>query len=1003
MRRRTLAVSLWIFLAAAVSVSARVSPGTAELALTEAGGSGELVSLDGGGRFLAAWRGANGSSFFVDRFDADGEPSGPRLSFQTPDSSARLLADASGRLVMVYEQEEPSGEWTLLVQGYDAAGKPRGEPRVVVKAGDGVFGDLDAAIDAAGNFAVVWRRNGTSRLRARFFDPDVNPRGSELRLDETVHRSELNPKIAAHPDGWFVVCFRQYEPFGTINQLLARRYDAEGQAMGEPIVVSHPQLHVGEPLALAVYADGAFVVAWATSDRDVLLRRFDAAGAPLADESFGPAVRSGNQVQPTLAADAAGGFLLTWVEGTLTFPWAGVAKGRYFDASGAPLGEDFELTVAETEGPVPAAINTAGDALLLLASNRVYRRVLPGDARAGILQLVDLPEGSFSQVAEDDASVEVGVARTGGTNGQVLVEYFTADGSGKTATAGEDYVAAGGVLVFEDGESRKSFPLTILEDDEREGRETFTVGLREATPGATIRAPGTVEVSLYDDETTLPGEVPVPPEGAELEVSGGANGRTPRVAMADDGSFLVVWQHSDGQDESVSGRLFGADGEPRGGEMVIASTPGSYTFHSAVDALGDGRFLVVWASDSRFSIGGDTVMAARWVTPTGQMSSEVVLEEWEEFESVDVVADRNGRFVVSWGSYLYRIDDQIALRRFDADGNPLGPGSEFRTRGGTSQGVSSTESGESVLVWNADTRLRARRYDVSGQQVAGTLFHVDDSILRLKSSGSVPRPVHQADGGLVIAWDGEKADEDLTDGLQAATDLDAFIRFFTAGGAARTETIYLDSFRPGDQRVPRLAVSARGEVVAVWESTGELGSGGRAVLARRFGSGGQLLGSRFVVNPGPFPQGAPDVASDKAGNFVVVYEAEDGTGETRILAQRFTAPASCTREEVLCLQEDRFELEVTWRDGRGGSGRGHAVELTGDTGAFWFFGSENVELVVKVLDGRKINGHYWVFYGSLSNVEYELVVRDTLTGASKTYVNPQGRFASVGDVSALPP
>ncbi len=53
----------------------------------------------------------------------------------------------------------------------------------------------------------------------------------------------------------------------------------------------------------------------------------------------------------------------------------------------------------------------------------------------GILQLTDLPE-PFSQVAEDDVTIEVGVARTGGTSGQVLVEYFTADGSEKNRHPG---------------------------------------------------------------------------------------------------------------------------------------------------------------------------------------------------------------------------------------------------------------------------------------------------------------------------------------------------------------------------------------------------------------------------------------------------------------------------------------------------------------------------------------------------------------------------------------
>jgi len=57
--------------------------------------------------------------------------------------------------------------------------------------------------------------------------------------------------------------------------------------------------------------------------------------------------------------------------------------------------------------------------------------------------------------------------------------------------------------------------------------------------------------------------------------------------------------------------------------------------------------------------------------------------------------------------------------------------------------------------------------------------------------------------------------------------------------------------------------------------------------------------------------------------------------------------------------------------------------------------------VVKVLDGRPINGTFWVFSGALSNVEYTITVTDTTTGAVKTYFNPSGQLASVADTSAF--
>ena len=83
------------------------------------------------------------------------------------------------------------------------------------------------------------------------------------------------------------------------------------------------------------------------------------------------------------------------------------------------------------------------------------------------------------------------------------------------------------------------------------------------------------------------------------------------------------------------------------------------------------------------------------------------------------------------------------------------------------------------------------------------------------------------------------------------------------------------------------------------------------------------------------------------------------------------------------------------------TGVGTAVNLTGDTGYFWFFAAPMSKRCVKVLDGRPVNGKFWLFYGALSNVEYTLTVTDTATGAVKQYRNPSGRFASVGDTGAF--
>ncbi len=124
--------------------------------------------------------------------------------------------------------------------------------------------------------------------------------------------------------------------------------------------------------------------------------------------------------------------------------------------------------------------------------------------------------------------------------------------------------------------------------------------------------------------------------------------------------------------------------------------------------------------------------------------------------------------------------------------------------------------------------------------------------------------------------------------------------------------------------------------------------------------------------------------------------------ESEVVFQTSEPTTLSAKTTDLPLNDSRFNVVASWRTPAGESGAGQVIPLTDDTGAFWFFSPDNVEVVIKVLDACEINDRFWVFAGGLTDVAVDLTVTDTQTGAVRTYSNPQGSaFQPVLDTAAF--
>ena len=145
-------------------------------------------------------------------------------------------------------------------------------------------------------------------------------------------------------------------------------------------------------------------------------------------------------------------------------------------------------------------------------------------------------------------------------------------------------------------------------------------------------------------------------------------------------------------------------------------------------------------------------------------------------------------------------------------------------------------------------------------------------------------------------------------------------------------------------------------------------------------------------------------------SFVDIESFSDGDGIAKpIPVERVgSAPApppGAFQASGESLELHGFEFSVAWKTGQE-EGKGQALSFSEDAGFFWFFQEENPELIVKLLDGRAINGHYWLFVGGLSDVNFTLALRkagsDPTEPPQRSWVNESGELRSFVDLEAVP-
>lgn len=165
----------------------------------------------------------------------------------------------------------------------------------------------------------------------------------------------------------------------------------------------------------------------------------------------------------------------------------------------------------------------------------------------GLAQTGSVSFSANSQtILETDGQVTIPVTRTGGSSGELVVNYELLSGTG---TSGEDATLASGTLTWADGETEaQNIVLTITDDNDSESTETLTLQLTSESQNA-LGANAQITISIRDDESNA---APTADAGSDTQVN-----TRQTVALSGSGqdpegdSLVYSWEQTAGTSVSL--------------------------------------------------------------------------------------------------------------------------------------------------------------------------------------------------------------------------------------------------------------------------------------------------------------------------------------------------------------------------------------------------------------------------------------------------------------------
>lgn len=357
----------------------------------------------------------------------------------------------------------------------------------------------------------------------------------------------------------------------------------------------------------------------------------------------------------------------------------------------------------------------------------------------------------------------------------------------------------------------------------------------------------------------------------------------PQIAMDADGDYVMVWADY-GRDYEIYAQRFDSGGSPVGSEIHVNQVTDGIQFDPSVAMADDGSFVVVWDSDESSEV--NTIKGRRFVGDVGG-TEFFVSATTTSGDRPDIAMAPDGHFVVAWDKFQNFND--VFARVFDVNAEPIASEfqvnlvTEFNQRHGN---VAIDDDGDFVIAWQGiytgnepGSGIAFRRYAPDGSPK--DLVEVPVTLNQGPEQYSA-EPVMDSDGDFVITWLSSSFGDDPSYASVAQ-------RYNSAGERQGSEFL-VNTFVTDSQELPQPALAEDGSFIVAWASNTQDGQGW-GIYLRRFDDENNPLTEEFMVNQ--YTSGTqyfPGIAMAGNGDFVTVWHGNGPEDDDGIYFRQFRYP-----------------------------------------------------------------------------------------------------------------